>query len=263
MANTRLKELSYRRFDELLNEVYIDLPSFTREGMVEPAQLIKIAQMCNYELGLKINKTKETILDIEHGRAKLPSDFNILNFAILCSHHRVIEPGLFNGLHTEDVAVPILNPSLLPQLTNCPCWNILNDQQENIVTSYIDCNSNSHEIVIPAGANINICGISISNPNNLLIVNTDKFCYSDPNTGFFTCLAPAATCCTPTVTDQPCNSVNANPFYQNRVYTTCNETMQVNVIEHHSNEIRQYDRFEQLYIVPSKEATSFCPNTSS
>ena len=55
MASPTLKELKYRRFDELMDEIYIDLPSFTREGMVEPGQLVKVAQRVNYELGLKIH----------------------------------------------------------------------------------------------------------------------------------------------------------------------------------------------------------------
>jgi len=64
MASPTLKSLSYRKFDDLMNEVYVDLPSFAREGMVEPGQMIKVAQRVNYEIGLKIHGTKETILHI-------------------------------------------------------------------------------------------------------------------------------------------------------------------------------------------------------
>ena len=125
MASPTLKELKYRRFDELMDEIYIDLPSFTREGMVEPGQLIKVAQRVNYELGLKIHGTKETILDIEHGKAKLPADFYILNFATLCNHYTVVESGLFNGIHTETKVTPVQNPNSIPQLTSCPCWTVI------------------------------------------------------------------------------------------------------------------------------------------
>jgi hypothetical protein len=38
--------------------------------------------------------------------------------------------------------------------------------------------------------------------------------------------------------------------------------MEVKVIEYHSNEIREYRTFEQIYMVPSREASSFCVNTS-
>ena len=33
----------YRTFDQLLNDVAIDFSSFSLEGFVEPAQLIKVA----------------------------------------------------------------------------------------------------------------------------------------------------------------------------------------------------------------------------
>lgn len=183
MASPTLKELQYRKFDDLLNEVYIDLPSLTREGMVEPAQLIKIAQTCNYEMGLKIYKTKETLLVVEHGRTKLPSDFHMLNYAVLCSHYRICEPGTFSGLHTEDVYTPI--------------------SQSDVYHHSIERSD--------------VC------ENNLL---------------------------------------PSDPWHQDKCFVTCNGKMEVNVIEYHSNEIREYSSFEQIRMVPSKEASSFCVNTS-
>lgn len=37
-------ELKYRTFDELLGEISIDFAIYNNEGLIEPAQLIKIAQ---------------------------------------------------------------------------------------------------------------------------------------------------------------------------------------------------------------------------
>lgn len=255
MASPTLKELSYRRFDDLLNEVYIDLPSFTREGLVEPGQLIKVAQRCNYELGLKLHKTKETMLEVEHGRAKLPNDFYILNMALLCGHYRICEPGLFNGLHTEDVAVPIPPPNL----TTCPCWKVINNQTHPVTTKYTDCAGKAQGITFQPGETTNICASIIQDANHQLIISTDSFCINNQATGQFQCPPDGCGCEEPAVND--CAVVNADPWHQNRVYTTCNNTMQVNVIEYHSNEIREYSEFEKIHMRPSKEATDFCVNT--
>ena len=263
MAGTTLKELKYKRFDELMDEVYIDLPSFAREGMVEPGQLIKVAQRVNYELGLKIHSTKETILDIEYGKAKLPADFYILNFATLCGHYTVIESGLFNGIHTENVVTPI-PPTI--NITTCPCWTVTSKGAQAKVNF---CNGTSDEVYFPGNEDgsakvTKVCAISIDLgdvPEDLITVSTSSFCYNDSTTGSFTCDQPDNCGCTTTQIDT-CNIVNADPWKQNKVFTQCNNTQQVNVIEYHSNEVRRYDVFEKIYMVPSKEASSFCLNTN-
>ena len=100
-------ELQYRTFDELLNEVSTDFVIYSNEGMIEPAQLIKVAQRINYDLGLRIHGTKEKVLDIEKRKVKLPDDFYVLNYAYLCGKYKVTYPSM-SGRHTENV---ILDPS--------------------------------------------------------------------------------------------------------------------------------------------------------
>ena len=100
-------ELQYRTFDELLNEVQTDFVTYSNEGMIEPAQLIKVAQRVNYDLGLRIHGTKEKVVDIEKKKAKLPGDFYVLNYAYLCGKYTVSYPSM-SGRHTENV---ILDPS--------------------------------------------------------------------------------------------------------------------------------------------------------
>lgn len=95
-------DLKYKTFDELLAEVAVDFRIYNTEGMIEPSQLIKVAQRVNYELGLKINQTKETILDIENGKTKLPDDFEVMNYAMLLHKYSVTEPVL-SGTQREDV----------------------------------------------------------------------------------------------------------------------------------------------------------------
>lgn len=98
MANI---SLNFRTFDELLNEVLIDFRVLEEEGLIEPAQLIKVAQRVNYDLGLRIHQTKEIILDVEHHVARLPNDFYVLNFATLTGHHKVLDSFDWGGRVTE------------------------------------------------------------------------------------------------------------------------------------------------------------------
>lgn len=101
MANTALK---YKTFDELLSEVAIDFTMYNTEGMINPAQLIKVAQKINYSLGLKINQTKEVMLDFQNGKVKLPDDFDVANHAEIVTRYTVQEPVL-TGRQLEDTVI--------------------------------------------------------------------------------------------------------------------------------------------------------------
>ena len=95
-------EPKYRTFDELLNEVATDFTQYNNEGMIEPGQLIKVAQRVSYDLGLRIHGTKEKVLDIEKSKTKLPDDFYVLNYAMLCGKYTVSQPVL-QGRQTENI----------------------------------------------------------------------------------------------------------------------------------------------------------------
>lgn len=99
-------ELKYRTFDELLGEVATDFHVYNNEGMIEPAQLIKVAQKINYDLGLRIHKTFERVLDIENGKAKLPDNFYVMNHATLCGTY-TIKQRVMQGRQIEEI---IVNP---------------------------------------------------------------------------------------------------------------------------------------------------------
>lgn len=79
--------LKYRTFDELLADCMVDFRKYNLEGLIEPAQLVKVARRCNYELGLRIYRTREVVLDVDRGRAKLPDDYYAFNFALLLGRH--------------------------------------------------------------------------------------------------------------------------------------------------------------------------------
>lgn len=90
----------YRTFNQLLDDVSVDFSNYALDGMLEPQQLIKVATRINYDLGLKINRTKQTILDVEHGKCKLPWDFNSLNYAFICGEYTV-QMDMPSGTHVE------------------------------------------------------------------------------------------------------------------------------------------------------------------
>jgi len=108
-------QLLYRTFDQLLNEVATDFRAYNNEGMIEPGQLIKVAQRVSYDLGLRIHGTKEKLLDIDHCKIKLPDDFYTLNYALLCGKHRV-EEEVMQGRHTENIVTGKRNVFLNDQL---------------------------------------------------------------------------------------------------------------------------------------------------
>tara|TARA_R100001015_G_scaffold19116_2_gene14947 strand:- start:9857 stop:10750 length:894 start_codon:yes stop_codon:yes gene_type:complete len=79
----------YRTFNQLLEDVSIDFRTYALEGMIEPQQLIKVATRVNYDLGLKIHRTKEEVIDVDHFKSKLPDDFAYLNYAWVCGEYKV------------------------------------------------------------------------------------------------------------------------------------------------------------------------------
>lgn len=110
----------YRTFDQLLEDVTVDFRTYALEGMIEPQQLIKVAMRVNYDLGLKINRTKDYVIDIENGKGKLPTDFNTLNYASICGTYTVntTQP---SGTHVEE-QVPYNNePTLVGACTVEKC----------------------------------------------------------------------------------------------------------------------------------------------
>lgn len=118
--------LKYRTFDELLNDVNIDFSSYSTEGLIEPQQLIKVAKRVTYDLGLRINMTKEIILEIEHGRAKLPDDFYVFNFGLVCGEYTVnvgYDVGGTTIVEVPYVEVPATVNTCATPTVNCSACN--------------------------------------------------------------------------------------------------------------------------------------------
>ncbi len=120
--------LKYRTFDQLLEDVTIDLHTFALENMIEPQQLIKVTRKVNYQLGLRINQTKEVVLEVTHGRVKLPDDFYVFNYAMLCGSYTesVGYGGMQGGTNIQEIPY-VETPSSVnvcaPITINCSTCN--------------------------------------------------------------------------------------------------------------------------------------------
>lgn len=105
--------LKYKTFDQVLSEVKSDFEAYNLEDLIKPHQFIKVAKRVNYELGLKINKTKNVVLEVEYGKAKLPNDFLLANYVLGLNHYEIVVP-LVQGTHVEEVplGVPTYQPGV-------------------------------------------------------------------------------------------------------------------------------------------------------
>lgn len=102
--------LKYRTFDQLFEDVTVDLKNYALEGMIDPQTLIKVARRVNYDLGFRIYRTRQIILEVEHHKVRLPDDFHILNYALVTGEYRQTEQ-LPQGTHVEE---QYINPPYVP-----------------------------------------------------------------------------------------------------------------------------------------------------
>jgi hypothetical protein len=93
--------LRYRTYEQMLNEVFVDFQNYNLQAYIEPHQLIKVVKRVNYDLGLRINQTIEAVLEVEKGRVRLPDNFYVLNFALICGDYTVQE-AMPQGTHVEE-----------------------------------------------------------------------------------------------------------------------------------------------------------------
>src|ERR1700727_3608280 len=92
-----IRSLQYKTFNELLDSVRIDMDSYQSHGDIDEASLIKVVQRINYEIGLKAYQPKETMLEINHGRAALPADFHQMLIALSCYNYSHVQSAPWNG----------------------------------------------------------------------------------------------------------------------------------------------------------------------
>ena len=118
--------LKYRTFDSLLEDIMVDFQTFALENMLEPQSLIKVATRVNYDLGLRLNQTKEVILEVEHGKVKLPDDFYTFNFAMICGEYKLQTGYDIGGTNIQEVPykeVPSTVDACAVPTVNCSVCN--------------------------------------------------------------------------------------------------------------------------------------------
>jgi hypothetical protein len=103
--------LKYKTFEQVLAEVKSDFEAYNLEDLIKPHHFIKVVKRVNYELGLRINITKNIVLEIENGRAKLPNDFLVVNYVLGLGEYEVVVP-VVQGTHVEEV--PLNAPTYHP-----------------------------------------------------------------------------------------------------------------------------------------------------
>ena len=96
--------LKYRTFNQLFEDVTVDFRNYALEGKIDPQPLLKIVRKVNYKLGFRIYRTMQVVLEIEHGKVRLPDDFYILNYALVCGTWEITE-ALPQGTHVEEVLI--------------------------------------------------------------------------------------------------------------------------------------------------------------
>ena len=157
-----LTELKYRTFNQLLEDVSVDFSMYALENMIEPQQLIKVVQRVNYDLGLRINMTKEVVLDIINSKVRLPDDFFVLNYAMLCGSYTVTQPAM-SGTHREDVVVPFVPGPLDPCTPASTCLTQCGDLLQVIQTTQFE--TRTYEINTVISLDNNSKTISCDCPN--------------------------------------------------------------------------------------------------
>ena len=112
--------LRYRTFDELFDEATIDIKNIVFDNNINPHSLIKTVRRLNHDLGLRIFRVTETVIEVEKSRAELPEDFFSLNYAMVCGGYTWTEV-LPQGTHIEEKLVPNYQCPQEPTLCTDPC----------------------------------------------------------------------------------------------------------------------------------------------
>lgn len=105
--------LKYRTFDELLADASNDFKKYQLEDLIDASDLIKVARRVTYDLGLRVYKTKERVLEVHKGRVRLPNDFYVLNFSMACGSYEARQY-LPQGTHIEERVVGSISPEYQP-----------------------------------------------------------------------------------------------------------------------------------------------------
>ena len=107
--------LKYITFEQLMNSIEQDLELYSTENMIDRQRLIKIVKEVNADLGIKINKETDALLEVKNKRVELPLNFRYLQAIFLCeATGKRRRPGI-GGDYVEQ-------QSLNPFMQDLPCY---------------------------------------------------------------------------------------------------------------------------------------------
>jgi hypothetical protein len=107
--------LKYITFEQLMSSVEQDMELYSTENMIDRQRLIKIVKEVNSDLGIKINREVDVLIEVKNKKADLPLDFMYLQAIFLCeATSKVRRPGI-GGDHVEQKSVD-------PFSVNVPCY---------------------------------------------------------------------------------------------------------------------------------------------
>ena len=147
--------LKYRSFDSLLADVMIDFRKYQQADLINELELIKVARKCNYDLGLRIYRTREVVLEVERGRVRLPEDFYVANYGLVLGRYERKEY-LPQGSHTEEVIltdlVKIHQDAPPEHIDTCSEPVIPEEPEEESCeecpgSCHLDCKGNQYQLV--------------------------------------------------------------------------------------------------------------------
>lgn len=107
-----MAQLKYITFDQLMSSIESDMSTFADEGMINRGIAIKVVRRVNEDLGLKINREREHIVEVKNHKADLPADFQYLQLALMSGtkHEYHTNAGESLGNLTEEHDTPIQLP---------------------------------------------------------------------------------------------------------------------------------------------------------
>ena len=106
--------IKYITFDQLMDSVEQDFELYSTENMIDRQRLIKVVKEVNADLGIKINKETDVLLEVKDKRAELPLNFKYIQAIFLCeATGKTRRPGI-GGDYVEQMP-------LNPFMQDIPC----------------------------------------------------------------------------------------------------------------------------------------------
>jgi hypothetical protein len=258
-------ELKYRTFDELLDSVKIDIRTYDLEGMIDDQTLIKVVQRVNYDLGLKINPNRTKMLEVSNYRAKLPSDFAVLNHALLCTgsietetpplwSYKTYQQGVADGIYQAEFEIYRKMVEQCTQvMTIAPGINTVT---HNLGTNYV--------IVQALAANHNLLDLDVIvvDQDTIQLVSNYTVTYS----GVVVTVMGSKASCDATCPPDPCPIppnpcvVDPNPCHET---TLTSENGHPVVVDRCNGRTRKFKNLFRLGIVKNNSVSADCVDVNS